>query len=28
MIEDIRAVKALADKIGAEKVSQLAKVLA
>jgi len=27
-LEDIAAVKALADKIGAEKVSQLAKVLA
>jgi len=27
-IEDIQAVKALADRIGAEKVSQLAKVLA
>jgi hypothetical protein len=27
-VEDIRAVKALADRIGAEKVAQLAKVLA
>jgi hypothetical protein len=27
-LEDIQAVKALADRIGAEKVAQLAKVLA